>query len=43
MEGPSGTGKGSSEGCQRRTISGSMKNLSAQGSLRNHFLKEFFK
>jgi len=25
------------------TISGSTKNLSNQGSLKNHFLKEFFK
>jgi len=25
------------------TISGSLKNLSDQGSLKNHFLKEFFK
>jgi len=40
---PSGTEKGSSEGCHRRTISGSTKNLSNQGSLENHFLKEFFK
>jgi len=37
------TWKGSSEWCQRRTISGSTKNLSNQGSLRHHFLKEFFK
>jgi len=27
----------------RRTISGSMKNLSNQSFLKNHFLKEFFK
>jgi len=40
---PSETENGSSEGCHRRTISGSTKNLSNQGSLKNHFLKEFFK
>jgi len=34
---------GSSERCHGRTISGSTKNLSIQGSLKNHFLKEFFK
>jgi len=43
MEGPSGTENGSSVGCHRRTISGSTKNLSDQGSLKNHFLKESFK
>jgi len=43
MEEPSGTENGSSEGCRRRTIYGSTKNLSNQGSLKNHFLKEFFK
>jgi len=42
-EGASGTEKGSSEWCHRRTISGSTKNLSNQGSLKNHFLKKFFK
>jgi len=35
----SGTKNGSSEGCRRRTISGSTKHLSNQGSLKNHFLK----
>jgi len=40
---PPGTENGSSEWCQRRTISGSTKNLSNQGSLKNHFLEEFFK
>jgi len=43
MKVPSGTENGSSEWCQRRTISGSTKNLSNQGSLKNHFHKEFFK
>jgi len=43
MKVASGTGNGSSEWCHRRTISGSTKNLSNQGSLKNHFLKEFFK
>jgi len=43
MEVPSGTENGSSEGCHRRTISGSTKSLSNQGSLKNYFLKEFFK
>jgi len=43
MKVPSGTENGSSEGCQRRTISDSTKNLSNQGSLKNHVLKEFFK
>jgi len=33
----------SSEWRHKRTISGSSKNLSNQSSLRNHFLKEFFK
>ncbi|TNN64062.1 Ena/VASP-like protein [Liparis tanakae] len=39
MKGPSRTENGSSEGCHRRTISGSTKNLSNQGSSKNHFLK----
>jgi len=43
MERPSGTQHGSSERCQRRSISDSIENLSNQGSLKNHFLKEFFK
>jgi len=34
---PSGTKNGSSEWCHRRTIFGSTKNLSNQGSLKNHF------
>jgi len=37
----SGTENGSSEWCHKRTIFGPTKNLSDQGSLRNHFLKEF--
>ncbi|TNN42169.1 Oxysterol-binding protein-related protein 1 [Liparis tanakae] len=41
-KGPLEPHKGSSEGRQRRTIYGSTKNLSNQGSLKNHFLKEFF-
>jgi len=32
-----------SDAIDRRNISGSTGNLSNQGSLRNHFLKEFFK
>jgi len=40
---PPGTENGSSERCHRRTISGSTENLLNQGSLKNHFLKEFFK
>jgi len=43
MEVTPGTENGSSERCHRRTISGSSKNLLNQGSLNNHFLKEFFK
>jgi len=43
MKVPSGTENGSSEWCHRRTTFGSTKNLSNQGSLKNHFLKEFFK
>jgi len=43
MEETSGTQHGSLEGCHRRTISGSTKNLSNQGSQRQHFLKDFFK
>jgi len=39
MEEPSGTEYGSSEGCHRRTISGSSENLSNYGSLKNHVLK----
>jgi len=38
-----GTENDSSEWCDRITILGSSKNLSNQGSLKNHFLKEFFK
>jgi len=34
---------GSSEGRRRRTDVGSTKNLSDQGSLKNHYLKGFFK
>jgi len=39
MEVASGTENGSSGWCQRRTISGSTKNLSNQSSLNKHFLK----
>jgi len=43
MKVPSGTKNGSSERCNRITINGSSKNLSNQGSLKNYFIKEFFK
>jgi len=43
VEVPCGTLNGSSAGCHRGTISGSTENLSNQGSLKNHFHKEFFK
>jgi len=42
MEGTSGTENGSSERCHRRTISGSSKNLSNQGSLKNNFHRNVF-